>query len=151
MTTTDPFDGLPDPDRQGDFYAGVVLKRLFAWLVDTVLIAGLTLVAIPLTAFTGLFFIVPLFVLISLAYRIVTIARYSATPGMWLAGIEFRTFAGTRFDATTATFHTLLYLFMSTIVVLQVISVILMLVTERRQGLHDLVLGTAAINRPRAL
>jgi uncharacterized RDD family membrane protein YckC len=146
---TDPLWGLPDPDTHAAFYEDVVLKRFLAWIVDTVLIALLTLVAIPLTFFAGLFFIVPLFLLVSFAYRTVTIARVSATPGMQLAGIEFRNFRGERFDTPTAALHTAAYLIMSTIFVIQIVSIILMLTTARRQGLHDLALGTAAVNRGR--
>jgi len=151
MTHTDPYWGLPDPDTRGEFYADVALKRFLAWIVDTLAITLLTVLAIPLTAFVGLFFFAGLFVLVSLAYRVVTITRASATPGMRLAGIEFRNFRGERFDVTLATMHTVAYLFMSTFFVLQIVSIILMLVTARRQGLHDLVLGTAALNRSRDL
>jgi len=141
--------GLPDPDTHGEFYADTAIKRFFAWIVDTVLILLLTLLAIPFTAFVGLFFLAGLFVLVGLAYRVVTIANASATPGMRLMAIEFRTSSGERFDLAMATLHTLLYLFMSSLFVLQVVSIILMLTTARGQGLHDHLLGTAAINRAR--
>ena len=47
--------------------------------------------------------------------------------------------------------HTGLYLFLSASVILQLISVGLMLASRRHQGLHDHILGSAAINRPRGL
>ena len=37
---------LPDPVRQREFYDSVALKRGLAWLIDTVIVAGLVLVAL---------------------------------------------------------------------------------------------------------
>jgi uncharacterized RDD family membrane protein YckC len=148
MTYTQPPSGLPDPDLQPEFYADTTLKRFLAWVVDTILITLICIVAIPLTAFVGLFFFAGLFLIVNLIYRIVTITRHSATPGMRLMAIEFRDRTGARFDLTTASLHTLLYMGMASVVILQVISIILMLAGSRGQGLHDHLLGTAAINRP---
>ncbi|MCA8880687.1 MAG: RDD family protein [Rhodobacteraceae bacterium] len=149
MTTSDPLWGLPDPDTHGEFYAATTMKRFFAWIVDTVLILLLSLVAIPFTAFVGLFFFALLFLMVSLVYRIAAIAAWSATPGMLLAGLELRTARGERFDAATAAAHTILYLVMMSFFVLQAVSILLMLTSARGQGLHDHLLGTAAINRAR--
>lgn len=143
--------GLPDPDAAPEFYDDVVVKRLLAWIVDTALITGLTLLAIPLTAFIGLFFFAGLFLVISFVYRTWTISSASATPGMRLMGIEFRTFRGERFDTAMAALHTGAFLAMSTIFLVQAVSVVMMLTTARRQGLHDMLLGTAAVNRARDL
>ncbi|MEV8466751.1 RDD family protein [Fluviibacterium sp. DFM31] len=141
--------GLPDPDTHGDFYADTTIKRFFAWLVDTILILGLSLLAIPFTAFTGLFFFGFLFLAVGLVYRIWAMSSRSATPGMRLMAIEFRNSRGERFDTATATLHVLMFYFMTTFFVLQIISIILMLTSSRGQGLHDMLLGTAAINRSR--
>ena len=54
---TDVGHGHPNPDYEAGFYAGVPTKRLIAWLADSVLIGLLTLLAIPFTAFLGLFFL----------------------------------------------------------------------------------------------
>jgi len=112
-----------------------------------VLILALTLLAVPFTAFTAIFFLPLLFLVISFAYRTVTLARGSATPGMRLVAIEFRTHRGARFDTTMAALHTGLYLLSTSFVLPQIISIILMLTGPRAQGLSDLVLGTAALNR----
>lgn len=140
--------GLPDPDRQGAFYAGVPTKRALAWLADTVLVTLLTLIAVPLTAFVGLFFLPLLFVTIGFVYRWSTIAGGSATWGMRLMGIEFRDRNGRRFDSGMAFLHTLGFVLIATTVIPQILSAGLMLTQPRGQGLHDLVLGTTAINRP---
>lgn len=145
---TQPFDwALPDPDTAPEFYADVPLKRFIAWVVDAFLIALLTAIAVPLTAFTGLFFLPVLYMIVGFGYRWLTIASRSATPGMRLAAIEFRTASGNRFDGFTAGLHTLGYVVSVSVFPLQIVSIVLMLTSARRQGLTDHLLGTAAINR----
>lgn len=139
--------GLPDPDTHADFYADTTIKRFFAWVVDTVLILGLCLLALPFTAFVGLFFFAALFLGIGLVYRIWSISNWSATPGMRLMSIEFRNRYGEKFDGSTAFLHTLAYTVMSSVFVVQIVSILCMMMTPRGQGLHDMLLGTAAINR----
>ena len=151
MMPTDPLWGLPDPDAAPEFYSDVAMKRLFAWIVDSILILLLSILVLPLTAFTGIFFFAGIYLTVALAYRIVTIARYSATPGMLLTAIELRRSDGSRFDAPTAMLHTVLYMFFITVFFLQAISVVLMLLNPRGQGLHDMLLGTAALNRSRGV
>jgi len=147
--TTHPHWGLPDPETQGDFYESVPAKRLVAWAIDTVIVALLTALTVIFTAFIAAFFLPLVWLVLSFAYRMITIANRSATPGMRLTGIEFRNASGERFDLGTAFAHTLLYSLSVAFVVPQVISVILMMTGARAQGLSDHILSTAAINRPR--
>lgn len=148
MLNADPYARLPDPDLQADFYRDVGLKRAVAWLVDTVLVALLTAIAIPLTAFIALFFLPILFLALNFLYRWVTLTGRSATWGMRLAAIEFRRIDGAPFDPVTALLHTLGYTASVAMVLPQLLSIALMLTTARGQGLTDFVLGTVAINRP---
>lgn len=143
-----PSTGLPDPHYNGEFYADVPVKRLIAWVVDGLIAFLITVAVLPFTAFTGLFFFPFLFMMIGFAYRVVTIAGGSATWGMRLVSIELRDSRGDRFDLGLAFVHTLLYSVFFSTFILQIGSVVLMLTGERAQGLHDHVLGTAAINRP---
>ena len=138
---------LPDPETQPDFYAGVPSRRLLAWVVDTVLIAILVMIALPFTAFTGLFFLPFLFLALSLAYRFVTIAGGSATWGMRFAGIELRDLNGQRLDGTGAFLHSLGYIVSVSVPILQLASIVMMLASSRGQGLTDSLLGTTALNR----
>ena len=142
------YAGLPDPDTSPAFYASVPAKRLIAFAVDSVLIGIVTVILIPFTAFTALFYLPVLAMMVSFAYRTLTLASGSATWGMRLAAIEIRTHRGERLDLVTAAAHTFLYLLFLGTVVPMLISVAMMLMTPRRQGLHDMALGTAAINRP---
>ena len=137
---------LPDPILQPEFYASVPLKRFFAWVVDSLLIGLVGLLLIPFTAFTAVFFL-PVFYLV-VGYRAGTIARWSATPGMALMSLELRRADCQPFDGAHAILHTLGYSVSMAFVLPQVISVLLMLVSGRAQGLTDMILGSAAINRP---
>jgi uncharacterized RDD family membrane protein YckC len=138
---------LPDPFSQPQFYDGVPAKRLFAWIVDTVLIVLICLAILPFTAFTGLFFFPFLMLVVGFAYRVVTLANGSATWGMRLMAMELRTQHGERFDLGTAFAHTLGYSISVAMFPAQIVSIILMLTTVRGQGLTDHVLGTVALNR----
>jgi len=142
-----PLSGLPDPDLQPEFYASIPTKRFVAWVVDCLLIALLTLLIVPFTAFLALFFLPLLYLVVGFAYRTVTLARSSATPGMRLVAIEFRDGTGRRFDLGLAALHTLGYSLSMAFVLPQVVSVILILSSARAQGLTDSLIGTAAINR----
>ncbi|MGX0876866.1 putative RDD family membrane protein YckC [Roseovarius sp. MBR-154] len=142
---------LPDPERQPEFYADVASKRLVAFIVDTILIIAICLLIVPFTAFTGLFFFPVLMAVVGFAYRVVTIARGSATWGMRLMAIEFRGSDGQRFDLGLAFAHTLGLTISFALPILQVISIVLMLTGARGQGLSDLVLGSVAVNRRAAM
>lgn len=146
-TDTDIATYLPDPVAQPEFYAGVPTKRFLAWLVDSALILVFCVLALVLTLGIGFFFLPALMLTTGLIYRIATLSRGSATWGMALMAIELRRHDGTRLDTLTAALHTLGYSASMAFVFPQVISVFLMLTGERAQGLSDLMLGTAAVNR----
>jgi uncharacterized RDD family membrane protein YckC len=141
---------LPDPRRHPAYYADLPGKRLIAWMIDTVLIAFLTALLIPLTGFLALFFLGGLYLVVSFAFRFLTIARFSATPGMAMMGIELRDAKGRRFDAGMALLHTAGYSVSVAMVVPQILSVALMLLSAKKQGLTDHILGSVALNRQSA-
>lgn len=153
--TARPYDrhafaqGLPDPATRADFYAGVRTKRLVAWVLDTILIALVSAVLVPFTAFTALFFFPVFMLVIGFFYRWFTLSAGSATWGMALMAIQLRESDGHKLSSSTALWHTVGYSVSILVAPLQLISVIMMCVTDRRQGLTDLILNTAAINRPR--
>lgn len=140
--------GLPNPVTEPAFYAGVSGKRFFAWCFDAVIIAVLCLLVVPFTAFTAIFFLPLLWLVVGFLYRWATLAGRSATWGMRLMAIELREADGLRLSGGTALIHALGYTVSVTVAPLQVISVILMLALGRGQGLTDLIIGTAMINRP---
>lgn len=138
---------IPDPDTQPEFYADVPLKRLLAWMIDFVIIGAATLVVVLLTAFVGLFFLPLLFLLTGFFYRILTISQGSATWGMRVMAIEFRTLSGTRFDGGMALAHTAIFTAICAVLPLQLLSMVLIATTRRAQGIPDHILGTVVLNR----
>lgn len=141
---------LPDPQLRPTYYDNVPSKRLFAWLIDSVFILILTIVAVPFTFFSALFFFPILWVVIGFMYRVVLLSAGSATLGMRLLAIEFRNHSGRRFGFGEAFLHTLIFSVTFSMVVPQLISIFLMLFSSRGQSLADLVIGSSAINRPAA-
>jgi uncharacterized RDD family membrane protein YckC len=139
---------LPDPDTRADFYRGVLFKRAVAWAIDVIVIVLFCLLILPFTAFTGIFFFPFLMLMTGFFYRWFTLSGRSSTWGMRMVAIEIRESDGLRLRNATAFWHTLGYTVSVAIVPLQLISVLLMLLSARRQGLSDHLLGTAAINRP---
>ena len=141
-------DHLPDPETLPEFYDGVPVRRALAWVVDVGVIFLLSLLLLPLTLFTALFFFPLLMAGVGFLYRWITIANRSATWGMRLFNIELRGADGERLDSTAAVLHTGGYALSIVTFPLQLISVGAMAVTPKRQGLTDLLLGSTAINRP---
>lgn len=144
--------GLPDPELDPQFYAGVPARRLAAWLVDVliVLAVGLPLATLFGLATLGFGFALFGFLImgVGVVYRTLTIASGSATWGMRLMGIELRRADGARLDVLTAFLHTVIYSFCLGVVLLQIASVVAMVATRYGQGAPDLILRTAMINRP---
>ena len=138
---------LPDPEYQAEFYAGVPFKRGMAWIVDMVLTGTLTAIIVPFSAFTALFYLPFLYLVVGFFYRWVSLSRSSATIGMRLAAIEFRRADGQVFDGGTAFLHTLGYSVSIAFVLPQILSIAMMLLGPRGQGLTDTVLGSVAMNK----
>jgi uncharacterized RDD family membrane protein YckC len=149
MSAISAAPGLPDPARAGQFYDGVALKRGLAWVIDVALIAVLSALVVPFTAFTALFFFPLLMVVLGFFYRWATLAGGSATWGMRLMAIEIRERDGGPLTGATAFWHTAGYCLSVAMAPLQLISCVLMVALGRGQGLTDMVLGTAAVNRLR--
>lgn len=139
--------GLPDPATEGEFYSDVAVKRFIAWVIDVVFIAAITAILVPLTAFTALFYLVGLYMVVAFLYRWIGLARKSATIGQRLVSLQFRTYRGEPFDMVTAFLHVLGYTVSWSFGLPQLLSVVTMLVTPKGQSLTDMLLGTAALNR----
>ena len=148
ITHTPLLNALPDPDQDAAFYARVPSKRALAWVVDVTLVLIVSLLIVPFTAFTAIFFFPVLMLVVGFFYRWFTIANRSATWGMRLMGIELRDHTGAPLTSTMALLHTLSYTVSVVTMPLQLISMVMMAMTPRGQGLNDTLLGTTAINRP---
>lgn len=144
--------GIPDPLRDPQFYQGVPLRRLVAFLIDSVVILLLWFVgAIVVSVFTlGLGTVLLPFLLFAttFAYRWLLLGRTSATVGMRLTGIEIRDANGERLSQHLAALHTVGFMVTLGFLPLAIIGWIIMASSPSRQALHDLPFGTVAINRP---
>ncbi|WP_192931145.1 RDD family protein [Gemmobacter serpentinus] len=138
---------LPDPVTQAEFYSGTVAKRAFSWVIDVLIVGLMTGVVAVLTLGVGFFFLPVIYVVISFLYRVVTLAGGSATLGMRVMNIEFLTRNGERFDLSHALLHTIGYTLSIGTMLVQLLSIALMMMSARGQGLTDHVLGTVVINR----
>jgi uncharacterized RDD family membrane protein YckC len=147
MDQTNISNALPDPAFQSEFYRDIPTKRLVAWIADVIVIFLITVLLVPLTAFTAIFYFPFLFAAVSFVYRVATIASGSATWGMRFVAIELRSREGARFDLSLALLHTIGYAISVSMVFVQIISVILMLTSARKQGLTDMIMGSVVINR----
>lgn len=138
----------PDPVINADFYEGVAAKRALAWVFDSVLNGFLVALILPFTAFLGLLFLPFLWLVVGFAYRVLTLTGGSATLGMRLLSIQFRTHEGRAFGFGDAAVHTTIYTVSMAFVFPQIISAGLMVLSPRGQSLGDMLLGSVAINRP---
>lgn len=145
----------PDPVLDGQFYNGVPARRFVAFCIDgvivfalwcAVLLAGLFLTLVTLGA--GAPLIVVAVAATDFLYRWFMLAERSATMGMWLTGIELRTSAGARLDAATAFLHVAGFYLSVFFTPLLLIGWMLMVASPHRRLIHDVFLGTVAINRP---
>ena len=142
------FTHLPDPDLDPQFYDGVAVKRLLAWVIDLLLVAGLVLAAV--VASLGLLaFVFPMLSFaLNLAYRIWAINNWSATLGMRALGIELRNMRGDKLSTGEAAAHSVIFVIAFMSIIGGLVNIVMILVTDRGQGLSDMILGTTAINRP---
>ena len=138
---------IADPISQPQFYRDVPMKRLFAWVIATVIIIAIGIVVIPFTAFTAIFFFPFLLLVAGFLYRWATLSGKSATWGMRLMSIEFRDAEGRKLDSGNAFLHTLGYTISWAFLPVQIISIILMMTSARGQGVTDLVLNTTVLNK----
>lgn len=142
--------GLPDPDRESAFYSFVSLKRGIACLIDMALIFILAVIILPFTAFTALFFFPAFMIVVGFLYRWATLSRKSATWGMRFMALQLRENDGLRLSGSTALLHVAGFYLSLAVFPLALISAALMVLRGKGQGLTDMILGTAMINRPAA-
>jgi uncharacterized RDD family membrane protein YckC len=129
-------------------YDGVLTRRVFAFIIDY-LIIGLLMIPFGILVFLlglitlgfawGLFGI--LFPLVAIAYVWTTLGgRNQATVGMRTMGIRLDRLDGQHVDGLIAVVHTVL--FWAGNVLLTPLILLATLFTDRKRTVHDLLLGT---------
>lgn len=145
-----------DPWTQPELFRGVLTRRLFAFLIDLVVLSIPVILAVVFIAIFGLVTLGlgwSLFWLVSPATVIWPIVYYgmslggphSATVGMRMMDLQMRTFSGTPGYFMLGCAHAVL--FWASVSFLTPLVLVVGLFNGRRQLLHDLVLGTVVVNR----
>ena len=143
-----------DPAIHPEVYAGVRTRRIFAFLIDAAVVLVLMVAAYAVIAVVGIFTLGLLWLLLPAVWPVVAIlysvlttgGPNSATPGMRFMGIEVRTIRGERMYYGLALLHVLGFWF--SMAILTPLILLVALFTDRKQLLHDLVLGTIAVRAP---
>ncbi|CAN7508312.1 RDD family protein [Phyllobacterium sp. LjRoot231] len=146
-------DGEIVTNRLDDWrmYQGVRTSRIFAFLIDYVIIFFLCipvaiLIAILGVATLGLGWALYgiMFPVVALAYVATTMGGpRQATKGMQMMGLKLERLDGQKVDGLLAIVHTVL--FWGLIVVLTPLILLATLFLDRKRTVHDLLLGTVVV------
>ena len=146
-------DQLPDPASAPELFEGVLPRRAFAWLIDCVIIAFITVAALLFGAVLGVvtlglgFLALPVIIpLAILGYYAATLGSpMRATVGMQAMDIVLTPVRGTPLNGWAILIHPLL--FWLTVWVSWPFSILFALFTPRQQMIHDLIAGTLMLRR----
>jgi uncharacterized RDD family membrane protein YckC len=144
-----------DPDAQPELFRGVATRRVFAFLIDLVVISIPVILGYLFIAVFGLvtlglgwalFWLAwPASVVWAIVYYGASIGgAHSATVGMRVMDLELRTWYGTPGYFVLGAMHAVL--FWVSISFLTPLIVLVGLFNGRRRLLHDIILGTVVIN-----
>jgi uncharacterized RDD family membrane protein YckC len=154
-TSTEPRPHAYDPDRQPEYFDGVLARRIVAFLIDAVIVIGPILALAFFIFVFGLvtfglgwllfWLLSPIFVLWALTYTGLTLgAPESATLGMRLVDLEMRTWYGGRMYFLLAAVHAIFFWVLTT--TLTPLVLVVALLNGRRRLLHDFLTGTIVVN-----
>ncbi len=143
-----PTYAAPDDWRA---YSGVLSRRVFAFILDYLIVLLLCIPAAVIVFFLGIitlglgFMLYPaLFVIVALLYFGMTLGGPSqASPGMRAMGITLMRMDGRRMDFMTAMVHTVLFWLINSI--LTPLILLVGLFTEKSRLVHDMLLGTVIV------
>lgn len=144
-----------DPLMQPELFRGVLTRRVFAFLIDLVVLSVPVILAVIFIAIFGvvtlglgwaLFWLVsPATVIWALIYYGASLGGpHSATIGMRLMDLELRTWYGAPGYFVLGAMHAVL--FWISISVLSPLVLLVGFFNGRRRLLHDIVLGTVVVN-----
>lgn len=136
-------------------YDGVRSRRIFAFLIDYLIVAVLSIPFAILVALLGLLTFGLGWMLFSVLVPFVALAYiwntlggpHQATTGMQMMGIRLDRLDGRPIDGLTAVVHSVL--FWAGNVLLTPLILLVTLVTDRKRTLHDLLLGTVVTRAER--
>lgn len=144
-----------DPYAQPELFRGVLTRRVFAFLIDFVVLSVPVILGVIFIAVFGvvtlglgwaLFWLVsPASIVWAIVYYGASIGGpHSATIGMRMMDLELRTWYGAPGYFVLGAIHAVL--FWATISFLSPLVLLVGLFNGRRRLLHDVILGTVVIN-----
>lgn len=144
---------LPDPATAPELFEGVLTRRVFAYIIDLVImgamILGFGLVGLLagfLTfgiAWLALILVIPASIV--LYYGVTLGSPKRATVGMQMMDIVLTPTRGQPLDGWMAVIHAAV--FWVTVWICWPVSLLFALFTPRRQMIHDLIVGTLMVRR----
>ncbi|RDE08987.1 RDD family protein [Pelagibacterium lacus] len=144
---------LPDPSSSPELFDGILSRRIIAFVIDCVIMGILVAVAMVCAAILGFltfglaWLAIPVIVpIIFIAYYAVTLgSRWRATVGMRATDIVLTPTRETTLDGWMAMIHVVV--FWISCAILTPFITLLGLFTNRRQLLHDMIVGTLMVRR----
>jgi uncharacterized RDD family membrane protein YckC len=150
---TKTLDGEIVTNRLDDWrlYQGVRTSRIFAFLIDYVIVFFLCIPVAILIAIIGVatlglgcILYVIMFPVVALAYIATTLGGpRQATKGMQMMGLKLERLDGQKVDSLLAVVHTVLFWGLN--VVLTPLILLATLFLDRKRTVHDLLLGTVVV------
>lgn len=146
-----------DPVSQPWLFDGVRTRRVLAFVLDLIVLSVFVTIAAVVIGILGLptfglaWLLYPILLpLVAMAYIGLTLGGpKSATPGMQAMGIEMRLWHGAPMYGLLAIVHALFFYFAAGTGLLLMIILGASLFSSTKRCLHDVILGTVAINSPR--
>jgi uncharacterized RDD family membrane protein YckC len=134
---------------------GVLTRRVFAFLIDALIVALLSIPVAIVIFFLGVFTLGLGWVLYAIMFPAIAIAYVAftmggeaqATVGMQANDIRIARLDGARIDPITALVHSVL--FWTGNVILTPFILMVTLFTDQKRTLHDLLLGTLVVRNSR--
>ena len=150
---TKTLDGEIVTNRLDDWrlYQGVRTSRIFAFLIDYVIVFFLCIPVAILIAIIGVATLVIGWILYGIMFPVVALAYVAttlggprqATKGMQMMGLKLERLDGQKVDSLLAVVHTVLFWGLN--VVLTPLILLATLFLDRKRTVHDLLLGTVVV------
>ncbi|UHS56804.1 MULTISPECIES: RDD family protein [Agrobacterium] len=139
------------PTEDWRAYSGVLSRRVFAFIIDYIIVALLCIPAAVIVFFLGVitlglgFALYPIliFVVAVLYFGLTLGSSAQATPGMRAMGLAMARTNGRRIDFLLSTMHIALFWILNS--VLTPLILLAGLFTERSRLLHDFLMGTVMV------
>lgn len=146
-------DDLPNPAEAPELFDGVLTRRLFAFFIDCIIMSIAVFAVLIVAGILGFVTLGLAWLAIPVAVPVVFVAYYAvtlgsasrATLGMRAMDLVLTPTRETTLDGWLAMVHVLL--FWLTTAILTPFIVLIGLFTNRRQLLHDMIVGTLMVRR----